>query len=260
MHLAILQCDHVHPDLMDDFGDYPEMFKSLLLACDPELEFSVYDLTAGEMPDNGQLANGWLITGSKYSTYDPEPWIKDAEAFVRHLYSTRSPTVGICFGHQLIAQALSGKVERATAVGWGVGVHSAQVQIQRQWMQPAATTLPLLVSHQDQVTALPAHALQIAGHDFCPIDMFEIDGFMLGMQGHPEFSPSYSRATMVRRQQKIGERAFAKGLRSLENPPASAIAAEWIIRFIRDASAPVSTSATTQSSNKQLLHGSCSDI
>ena len=232
MHIGILQCDHVISQLLPEFGDYPDMFQRLLLGVDPNLTFSVYDLTQDHFPESVTACDSWVITGSKWSTYDPDDWIRRAEGFIRELHTAKAPTVGICFGHQLIAQALGGRVEKAADVGWGVGVHCTEIENCRPWMTPRQSKLSLLVSHQDQVTQLPEGALRLAGHDFCPIDMYEIGGHMLGFQGHPEFPREYSRATMVRRRHLIGENTFAAGVESLEKSVNGSVAAQWILKFM----------------------------
>ena len=74
----------------------------------------------------------------------------------------RAPFVGICFGHQLLAQALGGTVERA-ADGWGVGVQRLRRSSTRSpWMEPALDAVALIASHQDQVVEVPADARVIA--------------------------------------------------------------------------------------------------
>lgn len=236
MRLGILQCDTVHEDLQGDFGDYPGMFLRLLDGPDQGIDFRIYNLTRGEFPADVRECDAWLITGSKWSVYDPEDWIQRGHQLVRELHDARRPTVGICFGHQMIARALGGRVDKA-AVGWGVGVHTARIIRHRPWMQPSRETLPLLVSHQDQVTELPPGAVRLAGHDFCPYDMFDIGDHIITFQGHPEFIPDYSRATMERRREIIGEDTYRRGIASLEQSIEDAVAARWILRFLGQATA-----------------------
>ena len=92
------------------------------------------------------------------------PWIEPTEALIRTLCKADIPVVGICFGHQIIAQALGGKVEKSPK-GWGVGVHSWQQYEQPWWMGGESSqstsdkpTFSLLAIHQDQVTALPGRS------------------------------------------------------------------------------------------------------
>lgn len=236
MRIGILQCDSVREDLQPDFGDYPDMFQCLLRRQDPGLEFRVHDLTRGESPESLDACDAWLFTGSKWSVYDDEDWIGHAHELAQRLHATQRPTIGICFGHQLIARALGGRVEKAPA-GWGVGVHTARVLARREWMQPERRSLSLVVSHQDQVMALPPGADLLAGHEFCPHDILQIGEHTLTFQGHPEFPKAYSRATMEQRRGLVGEDAYREGIASLAAPIEEDVAATWILRFLERAGA-----------------------
>lgn len=235
MRVGILQCDSVAADLQPDFGDYPDMFGRLLGAADSALSLRAYDLTAGEIPSDLRDCEAWLFTGSKWSVYDDEPWIRQAEALARRLHEARRPTVGICFGHQLIAQVLGGRVEKR---GWGVGVHTVYMLGPRKpWMQPPADELAMVVSHQDQVVELPAEMQRLAGHAFCPNDMTQIGEHMLTIQGHPEFSHEYSAELMRRRRRILGEETYENGMRSLSRPTDELVVARWILAFLHAAQA-----------------------
>lgn len=231
MRLGILQCDSVHEKLRSDFDDYPDMFQKLLDEGGLRAEYRVYDLPRGRFPSRISECDSWLITGSKHSVYDPGDWIARAHELVRHLYSARRPLVAICFGHQLVARALGGQVEQAAA-GWGAGVHTTRIIATRSWMQPPREELSLVVSHQDQVTVLPEGAQHLAGHDFCPYDMFQIGDHILTFQGHPEFPKEYSRALINMRVDRIGETRARESLESLAKTPDAVVAARWINRFM----------------------------
>ena len=234
MRIGILKCDTVAPELLPEFGDYPDMFRRLLGAGADDIAFRDYDLTAGTFPQSLDECDAWLFTGSKWSAYEPDDWIRQAHGLAGELHRERRPTVGICFGHQLIARALGGRVERAE-VGWGVGVHTARILERRPWMQPVRGELPLLVSHQDQVVEPAPGASVLAGHDFCPYDMTQVGDHILTFQGHPEFPVGYSRATMDMRRERLGEDTYRRGIASLEQPIEPTVAAEWIHNFLRTA-------------------------
>ena len=233
MKIGILQCDSVPAELQPEFGDYPDMFRYLLTKADPRLDFAVYDLVHEEMPPDLNACDAWLFTGSKCGANDDSAWIRHAGELVRSLHAQRRPTVGICFGHQLIARTLGGRVERAR--DWGVGVHTTQLLRQRPWMQPARHELSLLVSHQDQVVELPPDAVHLASHPFCPNDMYQIGQHIFTCQGHPEFPKGYARTVMRRRRERIGERIFREGMASLEQATDGDVAAAWIVAFLRAA-------------------------
>ena len=235
--LGLLLCDHVMPDLQPQFGDYPEMFQNLFGEVVPDLHYKVYDLTAMEFPASLQECDAWLFTGSKWSVYEDEPWIHRARELALRLHQEEKPLIGICFGHQLIAEALGGKVAKSES-GWGVGVHKAQILQEQTWMMPGLEELKLLVSHQDQVVKLPAGAQRLAGHEFCPNDILQIGNTTLTFQGHPEFTSGYSKALMEKRQQILGEKVFSTGMQSLQSEPDKLEAAEWILTFLISALFP----------------------
>lgn len=233
MRLGILQCDSVRPELQPAFGNYPDMFRRLLTTEQRQPGFRAYDLTAERFPASLDECDAWLFTGSKWSTYDDEPWIVEAHALARRLHEERRPTIGICFGHQLIARALGGRADQAPA--WGVGVHTAAIRQPRDWMEPPRRTLSLLVSHQDQVTELPDEAELLAGHAFCPYDITQVGQHILTFQGHPEFPKGYSRAMIELRRDLIGETISEAALASLDEPIEPGVAAAWIHRFLATA-------------------------
>lgn len=234
MRLGILQCDSVRPELQPLFADYPDMFRNLLDDTAIRPSFVVHDLVNGQFPENTDDCDAWLITGSKYSVNDAEPWIEQAHELVRTIHAARRPLIGICFGHQLIASALGGRVERAEA-GWGAGLHVNHILRTQPWMEPAREDLALLVSHQDQVVQPPPAAVVLAAHDFCPFDMLQVDDHILTFQGHPEFEPGYSRALIELRHDLIGPERADTALASLERPADSDTAARWIWHFIKRA-------------------------
>lgn len=232
--IGILQCDAVASDLQPQFGDYPDMFRRLLGSDGPATAFATYDLTRGEFPSSIDECDAWLFTGSAWSAYDTDDWIVQAHDLVRALDAARRPTVGVCFGHQLVARALGGEVVKAHS-GWGVGVQTTRLLEQRPWMTPVRDALPLLVTHQDQVRRPPEGATVLAERDTCPYDMLQIGEHVLTFQGHPEFVPGYVGALIERRRELIGEPTAQQGLASLSQPTAGDIAREWIHNFLHKA-------------------------
>lgn len=233
MRIGVLQCGSVAADLRSTFGDYPQMFQRLLSTASPALEFRSYDLAAGVFPSSLADCDGWLFTGSKWSVYDDEGWIRRAAELAARLHALRKPTIGICFGHQLIAAALGGRVEKAPQ-GWGMGVHTIGVQTQAKWMKPTTARLSLLVSHQDQVIVPPPDALRLASNEFCSYAMLQVENHVLTFQGHPEFSKDYAEALMKRRRAQIGEQIYEAGISSLALAVDDHIVAQWIVRFLHD--------------------------
>jgi len=229
--LGILKADAVRPEWVPEYGEYPDMFIALLGAADPTLEFVVYDVEQGEYPDDIDAVDAYLITGSKSGAYEDKPWITRLMAFVRELHARRKKLVGICFGHQVIAQALGGRVVKSDK-GWGVGLHTHRFDALPDWHDGGDADVHLLVSHQDQVEQLAPGTEVLAGSTFCENAVCQIGTHILTFQGHPEFVPGYARAIMEFRRDILGEATYGKGMASLAGEHQGARVARWIAAFL----------------------------
>ena len=233
MKLGILKTDAVRPEWVPEFGEYPDMFIALLGRVDPELEFAVYDVEQGEYPADIDEVDAYLITGSKSSVYEDKPWIATLIEFVRELDRRRKKIVGICFGHQLVAQALGGRTEKSPK-GWGVGLHSYRFASTPGWHDGQGPEFSILVSHQDQVVENAEGAQVLASSEFCENAVVQVGDHILTFQGHPEFVGGYSREIMEFRREMIGEQTYVHGVASLEGEYQGERVARWILNFLRN--------------------------
>jgi GMP synthase-like glutamine amidotransferase len=235
MRIGLLECDHVDEHNLSVAGDYGDMFASLLRRAAPHVELRHYDVSgAGELPATTDECDAWLCTGSRRSVYDDVDWIRDLAGFVREVHASRSPFVGVCFGHQLIAHALGGRTERS-AEGWGVGAHELDLVRREPWMQPVVDRPTLLFMHQDQVRRVPDGSVVLACALHCEIAAFRVGNTMLGIQAHPEFRPGYLAALLDDRLDRIGSEATARARQSLDRPTDDDAVARWIVRFLEQA-------------------------
>lgn len=233
MKIGILETDIVDENVIEEYGSYPDMFRKLLLTVDNSLSFQTYQVIDFEYPLSLDECDAYLITGSKFSAYDKDLWIERLKEFVVELVDHRKKLIGICFGHQLIAQSLTGQVERS-GKGWGVGVYSSHVKSHEKWMLPVIDDFSLLVSHQDQVVKLPDSAKLIAANCFCQNASFMISDHVLTFQGHPEFSSNYLKYIMNKRRALIGEHEYKKAMNSLSETVDNIKVARWIVSFIKN--------------------------
>lgn len=176
MRIGILQTGHSPDEVRDELGDYGQMFTRLLDG--NGYDFTIYSVVDSEFPDGPDAADGWLITGSKHGAYEDHDWIAPLEQLVRDIRDAGLPLVGVCFGHQIIAQALGGKVEKFDG-GWAVG---------RQVYDMNGDQIALNAWHQDQVTQLPDGATVIASNAFCENAGLMIGDRIMTIQPHPEFT------------------------------------------------------------------------
>lgn len=176
MKIGILECGHTMPEIEKRHGDFPEMFVRLLDG--HGFRFVNYDVVDMQFPASVDACDGWLLTGSKFGAYDDVPFIEPLKSFIREAYDKAIPMVGVCFGHQIIAQALGGKVEKFDG-GWALGLN--------EYRFDKLGTLSLNAWHQDQVIERPKDAKPIAGNDFCTNAALVYGTRAWTVQPHPEF-------------------------------------------------------------------------
>lgn len=239
MKIGILETGEVNEALIGQHGDYPAMFSALLKASDEKLEFATVSVVRGQMPNSPHQADGWIVTGSRHGVYDDLPWIAPLKAFLRDCYAHSVPVVGVCFGHQILAEALGGKVEKS-GKGWGAGVHKYHVINRPAWMQHGTDDFSVRALHQDQITELPPSATVLASSDFCEYAALAYGDpdhpLAISIQPHPEFTAEYVGSIVeMRRGKAIPEATADRAMDSLSEPVDSALWANWIVDFLKAA-------------------------
>lgn len=227
--IGILQTGLPPASLRSRFGSYADMFVRLL---GDAFDYQVFDVQAGQWPDRPEAFTGFVITGSAAGVYEDDAWIGALMDWLRAAKG-RTRLVGVCFGHQAMAQAFGGGVIKSPK-GWGVGLQTYQVQSHEAWMRPDAVAFTIPASHQDQVVEPPPHTHVVAGDDFAPLAALAYeDQPAISFQGHPEFDPAYATALVEsRREEKLTDVEASRAVASLKGGDDNALVGGWIRAFL----------------------------
>jgi GMP synthase (glutamine-hydrolysing) len=224
MKIGILQTGKVPADLDAENGEYPEMFMRLL--DDQGFTFQSWAVLDNEIPQACD-ADGWLITGSRHGVYEDHAWIPPLEQLIRDIVADNRPLVGICFGHQIIATALGGRVEKYDG-GWAIGP---------QVYDFADGPKTIQAWHQDQVMTPPKGAQTVASNDFCKHAALLYPGQAYTVQAHPEFNDTYTQGLIeTRAPGVVPDDLQQQALARMGTPLSTQDLATQFARFFRERS------------------------
>lgn len=152
-----------------------------------DAEVDVFEVSEGEFPPvvtaTGWRYDGVVISGSQTSVYDDLDWIHETTEWLRRTHATGIPTLGVCWGHQIVAQALGGRIVdmREYELGYRTVTQIGDDQL----FEGVSRQFTTFETHSDRVAELPAGAKLLARNDF-GIQAFRVDT-TYGVQFHPEY-------------------------------------------------------------------------
>jgi len=232
MKVGILNA--ISPELSQiNWGGSPiDAYIRFLQRADPPFTYTGFEVAQGKFPSSPDDCDAYVITGSPRGVYDNDAWIGKLAHFIRDCYGMDKKLVGICFGHQILAQALGGRAEKWDK-GWGLGLKQFEIRESKPWMTGETGQCSLYFAHQDQVTRLPQEAELLGGNAFCPNALYTIRDQVLGVQGHPEFTIGIMEELLARPKNSIDDGLLQEASDSLKNgAPDSLLWAHWIVNFL----------------------------
>ena len=230
MKIGILETGEPPAHLEARFGRYVDMFQDLL---GDRYRMTNYNVVGGSYPAAPEDEDAFIVTGSPAGVYDPFDWIAELQTFLRSAKG-KAKLVGVCFGHQVMAEAFGGHVEKSER-GWGVGLHRYDVRQPAAWMDPVPS-FAIPVSHQDQIVEQPPRTRILAASPFTPFGVLSYeDQPAISFQCHPEFDPAYAEALIEHRRARLPDPDSA--IATLHQPNDRRLVGSWIRNFL-DGSGP----------------------
>ncbi|SFZ86412.1 GMP synthase-Glutamine amidotransferase [Devosia enhydra] len=244
MNLTIIETGEIPEPLRHRFVPYADMFGQMFARAGRPVATQTIAVHRGDPLPEPQTLDAVLITGSPAGVYDPLPWLDPLRDFIRAAYAADLPMLGICFGHQIIADALGGEV-RKSEKGWGMGRHAYRVVGAPGFLPGVGESVSILCSHQDQVIVPPAEAEVFLASPFTPNDGLAYrNGRVVTLQPHPEFADDYAIALADLRRGRAPDAVVDAALASFTTPSDSPAMGRWLADWLIAAAAQKSPQAS----------------
>lgn len=237
IRLGILQTNHDKSiEVGDAFPDDAHRFRDLFDQQDQRFQYRVYMTIGGELPADLDEQDAYMITGSPLSVLDQHIFTDALNDFIQRCDAEKKPLFGACFGHQAIALALGGSVERSKG-GYNVGIEDTVFENARAWMTPSHSKLPLYVFHEDYVASLPDGCEHLGSSANCENASFAKGNHIFTTQAHPEFTHEFMSCVLRFTESAMPSDQVENAWASLQQQQRGDVLGIWCTNFFLQAMA-----------------------
>ena len=203
--LYILKTGSTFESIQQSQGDFEDWFQQFMQP--KALSIRVIDVTMNQsLPEYADCA-GVVITGSPAMVTDKLPWSVALEQWLPGLVEQRIPVLGVCYGHQLMAESLGGEAgnhPQGKEIGT-VCIQLTEAAKNDALLQLLPATFPAHVTHTQSALQLPPQAVHLASNDYEPNHAFRVGDCAWGLQFHPEFDATVMRAYISEQMDTLRE-------------------------------------------------------
>lgn len=201
--LYIIKTGSTFPEIVSQSGDFEDWFVRLIKPCNVAVE--IFDATSNQELPSYDAISGVILTGSPAMVTDKESWSVMLEKWLPELVTRSIPVLGVCYGHQLLAESLGGRVGNHPC-GKEIGTVSIQLSHQAADDPLFRGISPLFqahVTHTQSALKLPTDAVLLAANDYEPHHAFRVGPCAWGIQFHPEFDADIMRAYINQQREAL---------------------------------------------------------
>ncbi|WP_136253417.1 glutamine amidotransferase [Onishia niordana] len=228
--LLLIKTGDSFPDITADYGNFEALFQARL----PNHTLEVWDARGGMPPPAHDALDGVLITGSHAMVSDAEPWSEALKPWLREACERNLALLGVCYGHQLVAEALGG-----TSGYHPSGRETGTLEVALTKAGRADTLLgtlpdrfPAHLTHAQSVLTPPSGAEVLAYNAHDPYQALRLGPRQWSVQFHPEFTAPVLRAYLEHQCEGLAEAgqnvaALRDGIQ--ETPEANALINSFVV-------------------------------
>lgn len=232
--VLIIRTGHAPDRIRARHGDFPQWFQRAARLQAGRVR--IVDVAAGEELPAPRLTAGAIITGSGAMVTERLDWSERTAAWVRDAMDIELPLFGVCYGHQLMAHALGGRVDYLPG-GREIGTQTITRLAETTpdaLLDSAPARFAAHTTHEQAVLEPPPGAVRLARSERDPHQVLRYGEHAISTQFHPEFSAEVMRAYVLHKAGR-GARRELQQLDVFRDVAATPEARGLLARFARRA-------------------------